>query len=91
MADHPLVAEVLAWADVLRAAGNVRRRRIDALLRAGGEERIDHPGGTLADHARAGRGRVIIAFGVSRCGAQLDRGDARCGRRCHSQSRRLAP
>jgi hypothetical protein len=40
-------------ADVLAAAANaddVRRRRIEALLRAGGAERTDHPGGTLADH-----------------------------------------
>jgi pimeloyl-ACP methyl ester carboxylesterase len=40
-------------ADVLAAAanaGDVRRRRIESLLRAGGADRIDHPGDTLADH-----------------------------------------
>lgn len=41
------LAEVLAAA---ANAGDVRRRRIEALLRAGGAKRIDHPGGTLADH-----------------------------------------
>jgi pimeloyl-ACP methyl ester carboxylesterase len=42
-----------ALADVLVAAanaGDVRRRRIDALVHAGGAAQIDHPGGTLADH-----------------------------------------
>jgi pimeloyl-ACP methyl ester carboxylesterase len=41
------LAEVLAAA---ANAGGVRRRRIEALLRTGGTDRIDHPGGTLADH-----------------------------------------
>jgi hypothetical protein len=55
-----------ALADVLAVAANdgeVRRRRIEALLSAGGAAATDHPGGTLADHL--GRtGAVLEEWGA---------------------------
>jgi pimeloyl-ACP methyl ester carboxylesterase len=53
-------------ADVLAAAADaddVRRRRIEALLRDGGAERTDHPGGTLANHLDR-TGAVLANWGA---------------------------
>ena len=53
-------------ADVLAAAaggGDVRRRRITALLRGACAEQTDHPGGTLADHLDR-TGAALDAWGA---------------------------